>query len=72
MTNFGWGQGANNGFYTLLPYGMAVAKDGTVWMGFQDNGSGHIEPDTREMFMDFEITDLDIREKLDPSTFAMP
>ena len=53
MTNAGWGQGANTGFYTLLPYGLAVAKDGTVWFGLQDNGSGHIEPDTREMFMDF-------------------
>ena len=53
LTNAGWGQGANTGFYTLLPYGLAVAKDGTVWFGLQDNGSGHIEPDTREMFMDF-------------------
>jgi len=57
MTNFGWGQGNNNGMYTLLPYGLAVAKDGTVWFGLQDNGSGHIEPPTssapRELFMDF-------------------
>ncbi len=53
FTNQGWGQGANTGFYTLLPYGLAVAKDGTVWFGLQDNGSGHIEPDSREMFMDF-------------------
>lgn len=53
MTNAGWGSGANNGFYALLPYGLAVAKDGTVWQGHQDNGSGHIEPDTREQIMDF-------------------
>ena len=25
-----------------------------------------------EMFMDIEITDIDLRDKLDPSTFAMP
>lgn len=49
----GWGMGANDGFYTLLPYGHAVAKDGTVWFGLQDNGSGHIEPDTGFSFMDF-------------------
>ena len=53
MTNAGWGAGANEGFYALLPYGVAVAKDGTVWQGHQDNGSGHIEPDTREQIMDF-------------------
>lgn len=49
----GWGQAVNNGFYTLLPYGLGVAKDGTVWYGLQDNGSGHIEPDTRESFANF-------------------
>ncbi len=53
MTNLGWGTGANTGMYTLLPYGLAVAKDGTVWWGLQDNGSGHIEPDTREQIQDF-------------------
>ena len=53
MTQAGWGAGANEGFYALLPYGLAVAKDGTVWQGHQDNGSGHIEPDTREQIMDF-------------------
>lgn len=53
MTQAGWGAGANNGFYALLPYGLGVAKDGTVWQGHQDNGSGHIEPDTREQFQDF-------------------
>lgn len=53
MTQAGWGPGHNEGFYALLPYGLAVAKDGTVWQGHQDNGSGHIEPDTREQLMDF-------------------
>lgn len=53
LTQLGWGRGANDGFYTLLPYGLAVAKDGTVWFGLQDNGSGHIEPDTGVSFMDF-------------------
>lgn len=48
-----WGGGANDGFYTLLPYGLGVAKDGTVWFGLQDNGSGHIEPDTGQSFGDF-------------------
>lgn len=38
---------ANTGFYTLLNYGISVAKDGTVWYGLQDNTSGKIEPDTR-------------------------
>ncbi len=41
----GWADGANQGFYTLLPYGIGVAKDGTVWYGTQDNGAGHIDPD---------------------------
>ncbi len=54
LDNNGWGDGgANTGIYALLPYGLAVAKDGTVWFGLQDNGSGHIEPDTGESFMDY-------------------
>lgn len=48
-----WGGGHNQGFYTLLPYGLGVAKDGTVWFGLQDNGSGHIEPTTGESVQDF-------------------
>lgn len=47
MNQSGWGFGANGGVYALLPYGLGVAKDGTVWFGLQDNGSGLIEPDTR-------------------------
>ncbi len=53
MTQLGWGSGNNDGFYALLPYGIGVAKDGTVWWGLQDNGSGHIEPDSREIIEDF-------------------
>src|SRR3954451_21012787 len=39
-----WGNGANNGFETLLPYGAAMAKDGTVYAGLQDNGQLKILP----------------------------
>ncbi|MFA5940712.1 MAG: hypothetical protein WC809_15250 [Sinimarinibacterium sp.] len=49
----GWGDGHNEGFYTLLPYNIAAAKDGTVWFGLQDNGSGKIEPDTRKQLETF-------------------
>ncbi len=45
--NTKWGNGANHGFYTLMNYGIDVAKDGTVWYGLQDNSSGKIEPATR-------------------------
>lgn len=39
-----WGDGANVGFHTLLPYGAAMAKDGTVYGGLQDNGQLKILP----------------------------
>jgi photosystem II stability/assembly factor-like uncharacterized protein len=39
-----WGDGANEGFHTLLPYGAAMAKDGTVYAGLQDNGQLKILP----------------------------
>jgi hypothetical protein len=39
-----WGKGAVRGFHTLLPYDAEPAKDGTVWFGLQDNGSGKITP----------------------------
>ncbi|MEA2423298.1 MAG: hypothetical protein QOF55_2397 [Thermoleophilaceae bacterium] len=39
-----WGDGANNGFNTLLPYSAAMAKDGTVYGGLQDNGQLKILP----------------------------
>lgn len=47
LDNTKWGSGANRGFYTLMNYGISVAKDGTVYYGLQDNASGKIEPDTR-------------------------
>ncbi len=40
--NSKWGIGANKGFDTLLPYNVARAKDGTIWMGLQDNGTAKI------------------------------
>ncbi|MDO9453038.1 MAG: hypothetical protein Q7J29_09270 [Stagnimonas sp.] len=47
FVNNQWQNGANHGFYTLMHYGIAAAKDGTVYYGNQDNASGKIEPDTR-------------------------
>jgi hypothetical protein len=49
----GWGDGANDGFNTLLPYFAVMAKDGTVWYGLQDNGSGKIEGTTKQQFMTY-------------------
>ena len=44
MDNTKWADSSNQGFHTLFHYGFAVAKDGTVWFGNQDNGSGKILP----------------------------
>ena len=44
MDNTKWTDSSNIGFHTLFHYGIAVAKDGTVWFGNQDNGSGKITP----------------------------
>ena len=38
-------RGANAGLNTLQPYDASMAKDGTVYMGLQDNGEAKIEPD---------------------------
>lgn len=46
FANNKWGDGANQGFYTLMNYGISVAKDGTVFYGLQDNASGKIEAGT--------------------------
>ena len=43
-----WGDGIQDGFHTLLPYGVAVARDGTVWTGLQDNGHVKITPQGRQ------------------------
>lgn len=48
LSNDKWGSGINNDRYTLMNYGVSVAKDGTVWYGLQDNTSGKIDPVTRE------------------------
>ncbi len=45
LSNDNWGRGANSGMNTLQPYDAAMAKDGTVYMGLQDNGEGKIDPD---------------------------
>ena len=42
FSNAGWGRGRNLGFDTLLPYDAAMAKDGTVAIGLQDNGTAKI------------------------------
>jgi hypothetical protein len=36
--------GANDGLNTLQPYDVAMANDGTAYMGLQDNGQAKIEP----------------------------
>lgn len=41
-----WGAGNDNGFHTLLPYGVAMAKDRTVYAGLQDNGELRIDGKT--------------------------
>lgn len=45
MDNTKWVDSSNIGFHTLFHYGFAVAKDGTVWFGLQDNGSGKVTPE---------------------------
>ena len=47
MDNSGWGIGNNRGMNTLIPYGISVAKNGTLWAGLQDNGTVIVDP-TRE------------------------
>ncbi len=45
--NESWGKGANVGLNTLQPYDAAIARDGTIVAGLQDNGEVKIEPGTR-------------------------
>jgi hypothetical protein len=49
LTPSGFGPGANEGFNTLLPYGVARAKDGVTYAGLQDNGQIKITPDGRQV-----------------------
>jgi hypothetical protein len=50
LDNTHWGPGDNDGFGTLLPYHAAMAKDGTVWAGLQDNGNMRIDPTSRKQY----------------------
>ena len=49
FTNQKWGAGHNRGFHTLMPYSVAVAKDGIVWSGLQDNGHMKIEQSGKQI-----------------------
>lgn len=51
LDNTKWGRGNNIGFNTLLPYDANMAKDGTVWFGLQDNGSGKVDPESGKYYM---------------------
>lgn len=44
LSQAGFGKGDNDGFHTLLPYGVAGSSDGTVYAGLQDNGEIKILP----------------------------
>jgi hypothetical protein len=44
LDNSHWGPGDQAGFSTLLPYYAAMANDGTVYGGLQDNGNLKIDP----------------------------
>jgi hypothetical protein len=46
LTASGFGTGNVKGFNTLLPYSIAVAKDGTAYTGLQDNGTVKVDPKT--------------------------
>jgi hypothetical protein len=50
LDNSYWGRGDQNGFSTLLPYFAAMANDGTVYGGLQDNGNLKIDPKTRKQY----------------------
>ncbi len=41
-----WSAGNDAGFHTLLPYGVAMAKDRTTYAGLQDNGEMRIDGKT--------------------------
>lgn len=45
--NAHWGQGANLGLATLLPYMAVISADGTAYAGLQDNGEIRVTPDGR-------------------------
>jgi hypothetical protein len=53
LRNGAWGDGNQAGFATLLPYDVAMANDGTVWAGLQDNGHMKIDSRTRKQYETF-------------------
>jgi hypothetical protein len=53
LDNSHWGLGDNDGFHTLMPYYAAMAKDGTVWAGLQDNGNLRIDPVDHKQYETF-------------------
>lgn len=43
-----WGRGNQDGLHSLLAYDIAVARDGTLWYGLQDNGHAKMTPDGKQ------------------------
>ena len=50
LDNSHWGPGNQRGFSTLMPYFAAMAKDGTVYGGLQDNGNLKIDGKSRKQY----------------------
>jgi hypothetical protein len=50
LDNANWGPGDQVGYHTLMPYYAAMANDGTVWAGLQDNGNLKIDGKTRKQY----------------------
>ena len=50
LDNSHWGTGDQAGLSTLMPYYAAMAEDGTVWAGLQDNGNLRIDGKTRKQY----------------------
>ena len=50
LDNSHWGPGDQQGFSTLMPYYAAIAKNGTVWAGLQDNGNLKIDGKSRKQY----------------------
>ena len=48
LTAAGFGRGSQAGLQTLEPYGVAIAKDGTIYSGLQDNGNVKLGADRRQ------------------------
>lgn len=53
LDNASWSD-SSTGMYSLLQYSLAVAKDGTVYSGLQDNGTMKIDPEAgNQIFMSY-------------------